>query len=261
MKLLKILLVITSLTLVGISSAYAEEFLISKTSTANDIIFDGKWTFATEWKHSSLYDLQYDDGRIVVRLSHDFENIYVLLDVLTDRTKSHIADSAMICFDTNVDGGNFLNNDDFCFQAAMDSSNPKMFQGGSNSVISGNLKNIENHPDLITVGGFSDNNDRYSKIPHATYEYKIPIEIIGYSDVYGFYIQVFDADKNIRYTWPEGSINEKFPYISSPDKWGKLISPDKSIPEFEFPLLLSIPAFLMVIYFSKKKFLSKELTA
>ena len=49
--------------------------------------------------------------------------------------------------------------------------------------------------------------------------------------------------------------------ISIPDKWGKLISPYKSIPEFEFPLLLSIPAFLMVIYFSKKKFLSKELTA
>lgn len=251
--MLKILLLISSFTLIGISSVYAEEFMITKTSDAYNIIFDGKWTFTEEWKRSSMYGIEYDNGRIIVRLSHDFENIYVLLDVLVDRTKSHIADSAVICFDVNVDGGNFLKNDDFCFYAAMDSSNPKMFQGGSDSVISGNLKNIDSHPDLITVGGFSDENDRHSKIPHATYEYKIPIEILGYSDVYGFYIQVYDADKDKRYTWPQEAINEKYPYIASPDNWGELISPDKSIPEFPFPLLLSIPAFLMIIYLSKHR--------
>lgn len=240
------------LSIPGISLAFAEDFFISKTNDANNIIFDGKWTFEYEWKRSSYYEVDDNDGQIMVRLSHDFKNIYVLLDVLSDKTKSHLGDSAIICFDTKNNGGQYTQDDDFCFQAVIDSKTSKMFQGGSVLANTGHLRKIESHPELVTIGGFSDYNDRYSKTPHATYEYKIPIEILGYSDVYGFYIQVFDDNTDSRFTYPPGIIDQKLPFISSPANWGKIISPDKSIPEFEYPLLLVTIAFLPIILFFQK---------
>ncbi|MBS3926037.1 MAG: hypothetical protein KGZ34_05035 [Nitrosarchaeum sp.] len=232
--------------------AFAQDFFISKTDDANNIIFDGKWTFEYEWKRSSFYQVDDNDGQIMVRLSHDFKNIYILLDVLSDKTKSHLGDSAIICFDTKNNSGQYIQDDDFCFQAVMDSKNSKMFQGGGDFGSNGNLRKIESHSELITIGGFSDHNDRYSNIPHATYEYKIPIEILGRSDVYGFYVQVFDDNTDSRFTYPPGITNQKFPFIASPDKWGKIISPDKSIPEFEYPVIMMIVIIIPIILFSKK---------
>ena len=37
------------------------QVLITKSATLNHVIFDGKWTFYTEWKESSLNDLVYND--------------------------------------------------------------------------------------------------------------------------------------------------------------------------------------------------------
>ena len=54
-----------------------------------------------------------------------------------------------------------------------------------------NLQKI--YPDFIAIGGPSGENDQYVKIPYAAYEFKIPIEQIGFEDEYGFFMQVFDG--------------------------------------------------------------------
>ena len=250
----KFLVFVILFSLLGIDLAFADEDLwISITDQADEIIFDGKWTFMQEWKHSSLYKVDTDQGTLIIRYSHDRENIYILLDALFDKVKSNQSDKAMVCFDTLMDGGATIHNDDFCFVASIGSKNPITLQGGGDMINKANLKKIPNHPELIAVGGFSDENDRYSQIPHATYEYKIPIEILGYSSEYGFYVHVYDNDSRKIITWPEKQTSEKYPYIAAPDQWGKLVSPDKTIPEFNLPILILITTFFVIIFLTMYK--------
>ena len=249
MMLEKFFALVILFSLFGIDLAFADEDLwISITDEADEIIFDGKWTFVQEWKHSSLEQLNTDQGPLIIRHSHDGENIYILLDALFDEVKSNQSDKAMVCFDTMIDGGTVIRNDDYCFVASMASKNPITLQGGSPLISTANLKQIPNHPELIAVGGFSDENDRYTATPHATYEFKIPIEVLGYSSAYGFYVYVYDNDSRKIITWPEKQTSEKYPYIAAPDQWGKIISPDKSIPEFDLPILMLIPIFFVIIF-------------
>ena len=90
----------------------------------------------------------------------------------------------------------------------------------------------KNHPDFIAIGGTSGENDRYVKIPHAAYEFKIPIEQIGFEDEYGFFMQVFDGDDVMTYP---NEHSGKYPQkIPSPKQWGLMISPDRSISSEHF---------------------------
>ena len=42
----------------------------------------------------------------------------------------------------------------------------------------------------------------YETIKHLE-EFQIPIELIERSDNYGFYVNLFDANSNVMYSWPE----------------------------------------------------------
>ena len=106
----------------------------------------------------------------------------------------------------------------------------------------------------------SDKEDKYSAISHASYEFKIPIELIGRSDNYGFYVNVFDANSNVAYSWPEEIKLESFS-IPNPSLWGNLISPDKSLLEnsesesmdfiIPFVIVFVISAIILFVIFKK----------
>jgi len=133
-----------------------------------------------------------------------------------------------------------------------DISEPTMEKkGGSSLSINGYFKKISNTEGFIGVGSKSDQNDKYSKIPHTSYEFKIPLNLFDRSNIYGFYVLVFDASTNQYYSWPTSILPDGIFDIPSPSKWGELVSPDKSIPEFNLPLLVLIPALFMVIYFTR----------
>ncbi|MBC8502936.1 MAG: hypothetical protein H8D35_07450 [Nitrosopumilus sp.] len=99
------------------------------------------------------------------------------------------------------------------------------------------MEKISNHKDYVAVGNFSDENDRYSKVPHTTYEFRIPTEIITRSNEYGIYIEVFDSNTGKKTFWPPSTQLENINNIPSPQNWGKLISIDNSLPEFPLPML------------------------
>ena len=142
--------------------------------------------------------------------------------------------------------------------AKVGSNTPVTLQGGGFNAFQGYYQKIENHPDLIAVGGISGEWDRYSKVPHSSYEFKIPLEIIGKSNNYGFFIAVHDPDSGNYFGWPTDAKLEKYPFIPIPEKWGLLVSPDSSIPEFDLPFLILFPAIAFVAlisnFFSKKIF-------
>ena len=218
-----------------------EPVIITKSGYVERTIVDGKWSNGREWKESADEGWYFEDGNaLILRSAHQDEYIYFLVDFVSDRTHDTNMDRAMICLDPNNDKSKISKSDDYCFVSSIGSTNPVTLQGGTDFKNTGHFKQIKNHDGLIAIGAMSDENDRYSKIPHATYEYKIPLEIISKSDVYGFYILIYDNDKKEFVTWPIEQVGEKHPHIASPDHWGTLVSPDKSIPEFEFPMLILV---------------------
>ena len=219
---------------------------ITISSSMKDVIFDGKWTFTREWKESSLAGFSAGE----IRVAH-FENfIYVMVDAtpLTEFEKN--SDRAMVCFDTKNDKSLIPNSDDYCFIATLGSGTPITLQGGSDLTFNSNFKKISSPDGLITIGGISDDNDRYTLIKHQTYEFKIPTDFIGRSDKYGFYVSVFDTHTNKIYSWPD--IQQDSPLkIPDPKMWGELWSPDKSLPEFPSPLIGLLFSFSIIVYFAR----------
>ena len=233
-----------------------EPIPITASSGLENIIFDGKWSSNTEWKPTSYTPLRYEDNsQIYLRIAHQENFIYVHVNVPTDKTIDKGADSAIICFDTLNDKTTIPSSDDYCFSTTIDGKNSFTYQGNSVPAINGYFKKIPNHQDFIAIGTASDNFDRYSNTPHASYEFKIPLELLGRSNNYGFYFSVFDAHTQTHYSWPYSIEKQSVISISSPSQWGDLISPDKSLPEFNSMILLSLffPLSVTLFLFSKSE--------
>lgn len=234
----------------GTSSAYAEEpIMITLSSEMHNIIFDGKWSFMEEWKASSLNSFSYDDEtEIKLRSAHQDNFIYVMVDDIDNTKYKKGADYAMICFDANDVKPEKSNSNDYCFVNVLN-GNPLTLQGGSPLGFTGNFKKIDNLPGLIAAGNVSDTNDRYSLDPHPSYEFKIPLDKLGRLDHYGFYMAVFESHDNKIYTYPKEILLKNSFDIPSPKLWGDLVSPDKSIPEFPWPLFIlsAVLSFLIVM--------------
>ncbi len=237
------------------NSAKAENdpVMITISNDKENLVFDGKWSNVNEWKQSSLNEFIFEDkNKIILRTAHQGDFIYILLDAISDFNLDKGADKAIVCFDANNDKTTIAGEDDFCFGVLLGNNIGFVLQGGEDIALTNNFEKIPNPIGFIGIGGVSDQNDRYTQTPHSSYEFKIPIELLDRSDNYGFYISVYDANSDKFYSWP--NVNPQKPLkIPSPAKWGDIISPDKSIPEFDWPVFLLLPSLLLVIYLTRKK--------
>jgi len=231
------------------SMVFAQSIPITISGNMDKVIFDGKWTFPKEWKSSSYDGISNNLTSQVLRTAHQDEFIYLMLDAVEDTTIDNGKDGVVICFDAKNDQNVKPDNNDYCFMIKLGSDKPVTLQGSDES---GEFKAVENHADLIAIGGTSDENDRYSKVPHGTYEFRIPINLLGRTDVYGFYVAVFDFTNSQTLTWPVELYTE-YSKIPSPAKWGIIYSPDKSLPEYELPALVLILGSLFVIVLTSKR--------
>lgn len=227
----------------SVNEAFAEEpILVLESNAFRDI--DGKWTFVSEWKESGDTQLSYNNGgKLILRTAHDRNYIYVLVNHLGDVSPNKGEDKAVICLN-----GNSKNikpeKDDYCFIVTLGRTNPVVLQGGSPSVVKSNFKRIF-ETGFEGKGGVT-NTDRYSVVPHITYEFKIPIDLVGRSNEYQFYVAVYESD-NYVLTWPKYITLKNNFTIPPPSSWGTMISPDKSLPEFHFLYFVFFVPFLMII--------------
>ena len=224
---LGIITVCMALSLIGLT--YADEPIkVTISDTLHNVQFDGGWTFTEEWKNTSYDELLFDDGHIVLRTAHEDGFFYIMVNYLTDFSYDHIADHAIVCFD-GYDTSSIADESDWCYAVSRESGNGHTLQGGSPIFQTSHFNLVKNHPDFVAHGGTSGKNDPYVWAPHAAYEFRIPIEQIGFQDEYGFFVQVFDG--NDVKTYPK-EFSGKYPQkIPSPTKWGKISSPDRSISE------------------------------
>jgi len=246
--------VILLIIVASFPAVYAQTMPITISSRMQNVMFDGKWSFTQEWKESSLTEINGDSGPIYIRIAHWQNYVYVMIDVVGVSTFEKNSDRATVCFDKNDAKSSIANYNDYCFVTVLDGKT-FVLQGGSDTALNGHFKNILPPLDFIGIGGISDFNDRYTRIPHPTYEFKIPIELIGRSNHYGFYVSVYDAAKTKVYSWPEMKDTPPLT-IPNPTMWGEMISPDSSLPEFPYPslsLIISIIAIFYVTRFSKNQ--------
>lgn len=230
-----------------IVNAESDTILISISNTMDKIIFDGKWTEPTEWKSSSWSQIKFDNSTIQLRIAHQANFVYIFLDAIDDTTVNN-NDNASICIDSKNNKNSFADNDDFCFRARYGTDTGETYQGNNSESKSGFVV-IPNSAEFIAVGNTSDQNDRYTAVPHASYEFKIPTDLIGRSDNYGFFVSVFDESNQVYYNWPTNTTRNT--EIPSPQLWGDLISPDRSLPEFDLPLLVLLPSLVLVFYLTR----------
>ena len=231
---MRILLGILALCLFPLFSniVFADEPIkVTISHTFDDVIFDGEWSFPHEWKASSLDQFRFYGSDLVLRTAHQDNYMYVMIDVLGDITYDHMADRAVVCFD-GKETTKLADESDWCYVATRGSKNGHTLNGGSPIHRTGHFQLEKNHPEFIAIGGTSGENDRYLKTPHAAYEFKIPIEQIGFEDEFGFFIQVFDGKNVMAYP---NEHSGKYPQkIPSPKTWGILVSPDRSISSEHF---------------------------
>jgi hypothetical protein len=230
--------------------ASSDPILITHSTGINNVIFDGKWTNFSEWKPSSYNRLSYDDGMLIhLRTAHYEDFIYVLVDAEEDKTLDDKIDQATICFDGKNNKNEIPDSDDYCFSVSLGQKQGILKQGSGNE----NFKIIDSK-EFIAISSISDENDRYSKTPHPSYEFKIPIQLLERSDNYGFYISVYDANLDKFYSWPKNATRENFSDFPPPSKWGDIVSPDKSLPELNLPILVfGILIFTVILVKSKAR--------
>lgn len=231
--------------------AQSDKILITLSDTMDQINFDGKWSFVTEWKRSSQ-DL-FDDGNIVLRTAHQGDFIYVFIDNLSDITIDKKLDYAIICFDGKNEKSLLSDDNDYCFMGTVGNKNGITYNGDSSDTFTDSFRKIPNDPKFIAVSEESDNNDRYSEVIHSSYEFKIPIKLIGRESSYGFYFSTYDSEEEKIFHWPESINSDKSYHIPSPSKWGELVSPDKSLPEFPLSLPVLIITMVVIIGVSRMK--------
>ena len=254
---MRLKLILSILIIIGIltsNNAFAvEPIMITVSADRDNVIFDGKWTFYREWKGSSLDTINFVDGSIIeLRTAHQGNFIYVMIDAINLSKVNNHKDKAIICFDSNNTKNILPDTGDYCFVATIGKNQPVVLQGGSELAFTSHYKKISNPSELMGVGGVSDQNDRYTATPHESYEFKIPTSLIGRSDKYGFYMEVQYSDKF--YTWPpQNSTSSDISKISNPDKWGQIVSPDKSLPEFPLPMITLVIGFSLFIYMTRNK--------
>jgi len=228
--------------------AYAQSIPITISGNMDKVIFDGEWTFRTEWKQSSYTDFSTESETIYLRTAHQGDFVYILIDFVSDNTIDNNEDWAVVCFDTKNEQNTKPDENDYCFMIKLGSDKVVTLQGNESE----ELVAVKNHVDLIGIGGISGEHDRYSNIPHTAYEFKIPIELLERTDHYGFYVGVFDFTKSETYTWPPEIDLDSNSDIPSPAKWGIIYSPDKSLPEYDLPILVLILGSISAIILSSK---------
>jgi hypothetical protein len=229
-----------------------EPIPITISGTMDKIVFDGKWTHEFEWKASSLDTYRYDnDTDVILRSAHQGDFVYIFLDPIDDYHPDKMNDYAIICFDTTNNKSIRADLDDYCFMTYLDDKNSFAYQGGHTSETTDFFNEIPKPEGFIGISTVSDANDRYTSIPHPSYEFRIPTNLIGRESVYGFYFLVYDGHSNETYTYPQNLDPEGF--VSNPNQWGEIYSPDKSLPEFGLPLFPLVLAILSVVFFSRIK--------
>lgn len=202
---------------------------------------DGKWTAATEWTDAVETRAEASNGwAFYLRLKHNGTHLFVLLDVVSDKTES-THDFGGIFFDAKDDGGSLPREDDYGFVMSLGYPDfTTLFQGtGIGNTTGQAWAPVVGHPyNDLYKGGFSGTNNPYETDRHRILEFAISRQRFNSELHYGFY--AFISDRHSAGTFPDivstlvewpigaGGTTIKYEVYAvdvppPPDQWGDLI--------------------------------------
>lgn len=152
---------------------------------------DGQWSTSTEWLDASETRIENQQNMTaILRIMHNSEYIFVLLDFITDFTRSTY-DLAGICFDTLDDGGDTPKTDDYLFGILAGQAPTFVYTYQGTGMDDGwGLTSLYG---VWGRAGFSETNDPYEPgMSHRIYEWQVPCKVLGQASFYGFYAFVCD---------------------------------------------------------------------
>jgi hypothetical protein len=173
---------------------------VQVTRLANAVTVDGKWTTGNEWSDTnrvSMYIIQGNQSIGYVRLKHDNNFLYTLVDFISDITPASTQPKGKEYFDglyIGIDQNIIANNTQCCDVS-----------------VSLRWNNGRNAPEQISpwwtngTMSYDATNDPDSKTSHAIYELAIPMRTFEKSSA--MRISVFDFTRGVNMHWPnyEGS--------------------------------------------------------
>lgn len=245
MPSVKIMGVVVLALILALSSpdAYAARESVQVTKLANPVTTDGKWTTPSEWSDTnrvSMYLLQGPQSTGYVRLKHDGDWLYLLVDFVSDTTSASTQgtggggdtyDGVFVAIDKHVNDTKTESDESFMLQWKNGESAPNLNGYGEVS------------PVAPTVGGlmsYNATNDPDSEKTHVIYELVIPMTT--FADPSAVRISVWDWSRGVNMHWPKGpshSWNTTY--------FGDLVFSDVVVPELPSPALLLLLS-LVVTY-------------
>lgn len=257
---ISIIISLVSLSSVGLGYSIPENGTIFVPNSTNIPNIDGQWSTPDEWTDASENIIQNEfEWTAYIGAKHNQTHIFVLLDFVTDQSSSD-PDVCGIAFDTENDGGNFPDLDDYLFTfdwgalSTMFFFNKNLYQGtGRGGSYSEAWVEIDIPLETMIERGFSSTHDPYEDSRnHRIYELQIPCSFLDIEYSCGFYAFVYDNEyySKTLLEWPEGAggigNDESRAVIPAPGTWGNIESDVKFIPEFSSLVIILLVAVVIL---------------
>jgi hypothetical protein len=216
-------------------NVYAARESVQVTKLANPVTIDGRWTNPDEWSDTnrvSMYLLQGPQSTGYIRLKHDPDFLYLLVDFVSDTTKAN--DQTLGTGDTfdglnvGIDYVNLLKTNccDVYVQLKWSNGMSVPAQTTPSWVESAISYDATNDPDSATA--------------HAIYEVAFPKESIAPSNVaIAARISVWDWSRGVNMHWPQWQGPTG---VSGWDTkyFGELTFSEVTVPELPLPALVLV---------------------
>ena len=171
---------------------------------------DGMWSSASEWIDANETIFKADQSFWVLRVKQVYADIYVLIEVVSDRS-IEVHDGVYLGLSRGNASSPQLGDYLFYLSLGTNALVWAIFVGDGEGWKYSKV-GIEG---FLCVAELSAGYSPYASDLHMTYEFKIPIGLFGASSEFRFYVEVHDGDLTFR--WPEGGLK------SSPSSWGRLV--------------------------------------
>jgi hypothetical protein len=227
---------------VTLTSAYATRESTQVTRLANAVTIDGKWTTADEWDDTnrvSMYVIQGPESTGYIRLKHDADFLYLLVDFVSDTTPASqqtqkggksdydhfnvgvdkdVNDTNTECCDVRVDIAWYNG------KTAPDPVEPPWVEGAMS---------------------YDATNDPDSKTSHAIYEFAIPMGTFEKDSA--IRASVWDRSRAVNMHWPRWQDSWSMKYF------GDLVFSDVVVPELPFHAGATLAVAIFITFLSVRR--------
>jgi hypothetical protein len=240
-----LLLLALAYIMIASTPAYGARESLQVTKLANPVTLDGKWTNASEWSDTnrvSMYIVQGPDSTGYLRVKHDADMLYLMVDFISDVTPANAQtsssgsayDSTNFGIDQNVNDTN----------TTQDVTVLLRWENGKSA------PNPVSPPWAFGAMSYDGTKDPDSQTSHAIYEFAVPMGT--FEKPSAIRVSVWDQSRGVNMHWPswQGSWSTTY--------FGDLVFSEVTVPEFPtgtttILILIALTAITIIVRINRYK--------